>query len=303
MDLLSNSNQDDTQQLQAVELAIQSSIEQHFKEAHERVPGFYREYFLSPKHIAKRHWRHKRDIPHDIIAFPKGLWQTISRAWKNNKPHNSPVMTGKEQAILAAISNELLQLDKLYSQLTEHLHPFLPALQECETILKQPLNEEQRKAVDGFLQEKIKQLSGPREGGRDLILFLLIGAFGHHISTQATFGSALATGSALASTLYISQQSWWYGIWLQMAGVPGWVTFVGASTGLAAGIALAPLLSPLAELLINRIRGERFLHKLLDDIEQKSLKQRHDLIDTAGIVAGLSQLIPDLLALLRQLKA
>lgn len=283
--------------------AVQQAVADHFAEAHQLVPEFHRKHFLSARQVAGRHWRHKRDIPGDLLAVPKLVWQSLRRS---PKECSNKQLSGKESAVLQAIESELLRPQQLQLRLTNAITAcradWQQDWQDCSERLQHPMNQKQRDAISQFLELKAIQLSGPREGSRDLLVFLIVGAIGHQITEKVTFGSALATGSALASSLYVSQQSWWYGLWLSWNGVPAWVSWTGAVGGFATALVLTPMLSPLAELVVNRLRGERFLHELLNEIETERFHQQTNILDAAGVAAGFSQLMPDLIALLKHLK-
>ena len=85
--------------------------------------------------------------------------------------------------------------------------------------------------------------------------------------TESGFGSALATGSAIASSVYLASQSWWGALWVQIAGIPTWVTLSGALNWSCRGLAVGTALCPLGEWLVNRWRGERYLEGIIDRIE------------------------------------
>jgi len=280
-------------------------VRQHFAEAHQRVPDFCRKYLLSSHHVVARHWRHRRDIPGDLLAVPRMLGQGLKKLVKKDKACRETV-SGKEQALLAAIETELLRIDLLAQKILELIadsdQQSQRDWQQCETLLMNPMSPGQRARIKQFLLQKTQHLSGSREGSRDLLTFLLVGTVGSQLAEKVTFGSAVATGSSLAGSLYIAQQSWWYGTWLSLTGVPGWVSWAGAAGGLLACVVIAPVLSPFAELAINHIRGEKFLHNLLDEIERQSFQSQLELIDAAGVAAGFTQIIPDLFALLKHLK-
>ncbi|OZG74815.1 hypothetical protein BTA51_06675 [Hahella sp. CCB-MM4] len=284
---------------------ISQIINAHFVAAHDRVPGFYRRHFVSLKGISARHWKNKKDIPHDLISVPKTFWRMSSRLWKKGPLAPIP-LSGKEAELLLVLEQELLQLSLLQQQLNQVIERWIPEWEACETMLQEPLTDQQSELITEFLRDRLGRFGGTREGGRDLLMFLLIGGLGRqvagHLGSQITFGSAMATGAALANGVYLSQQSFWGVIWAKLTGIPAWVGWVGAGSGMLASLAAAPLLSPLAELAINRLRGERYLHKMLDQIERESFHNRGDMLDMMGPLGSLSQMAPDLLALLKQIR-
>ncbi|WLQ12815.1 hypothetical protein O5O45_24110 [Hahella aquimaris] len=285
-----------------LEQDIEQTLLRHFTEAHARVPRVYAEHMSSTKAILRRHWTHRRDIPADLMSLPRGLVRVAGKLIRRNKATAQTELSGKEQAMLRIITEELLQLPALQNQIQRLMERHIPELQECGELMRQPHMQGHQQEIQSFLSQRMQSLSGPREGGRDLLVFLLVGALGKSLGGQATFGSAIATGSAMASSLYLAQQSWWGALWVQWAGAPAWVTWSGAAAGVVAAIAIAPLLAPVSEIAVNRLRGERYLHRLVDQVQENALASKADALDAAGLLASYAQLAPDLLALLRSIR-
>ncbi len=296
----------------ALQAALNDVIEQHFDGALVRVPQVYQQFFTSPGSILKRHWRHRRDIPGDFVSLPRQLWHVgkhwVSQMMPGKKaadaseavvPQPRP-LSGKEQELHRVLYEDLLQLPALEERLLSVLSTHSSSVAECQRLLPS-LSDTQRQAVSTFLQQKMHHLTVSREGGRDMLAFFMIGLIGKSVGTDVVFGSAIATGGAIAQSVYLAQQSWWGVLWAKWAGVPTWVTVSGGVGGVLAAVAVAPLLSPIAELAMNRLRGERYLRKLVQEVKENSLHGGRDGFDLAGLMAGYAQIAPDLLVLLKSL--
>lgn len=280
----------------------QHIADQHFQEAHTRVDPIYRAQFASLRGIGARHWRNKRDIPKDLLNLPRSAWTLTRNLATRKKAAPKLAPTGKESEILSLIAEDLLQLPKLQQAFAEHLpkHPKFDqaALDELEQQLLTLKPEE----VEQHLLLAVEWLKLSQEGGRDLLLFLAIGLAGRGVADKVTFGSAAALGSALASSVYIGQQSFIAGLWAGWFGAPAWVTAAGAASGLGLMVLATPLLSPLTELGINRLRGKKVLHKLIDQAEFQFSQPGFDLASTAGRLGTFAQLTPDVIQILKQLR-
>lgn len=297
----------------AIEEQLRDIVKSHFDEAHRRVPAIYKAHFSSPKAIVKRHWRHLRDVPNDFLTIPKSTFQfakkaliqtPVARYYKAPSLKKEPQekLSGKEQAILLVIQDELLQIRELTAKLEDKVKDISPSTAEIEAIKQHPFSLEEIKAIEAFLKKRLQSYTLPREGSRDLLLFLTIGFLGKGLGQKAVFGSSIATGAALAQSLYLSHQSWWGALWLQWAGTPAWISTIGALGGISLALVLAPALSPIAEICVNRVRGEKHLHQLLDQLEQAALEHKADHLDIAGLFASYAQLAPDLLQLIKSLR-
>ncbi|ARU54646.1 hypothetical protein OLMES_0543 [Oleiphilus messinensis] len=212
-------------------------------------------------------------------------------------------LSGKEAELLQVISTELLQLDILNEKLHQALEAAVPQLQECEKLLQQQEIREQQERIVAFLHERLLHFNLPREGVRDMMMFFLIGWLGNSLGQQVAFGSSIATGAAFANGMFLSHQSLMGALWFKWAGVPAWVTVGGALGGLAATMLVAPLISPIAELGVNRLRGERYLQTMIENVHNDALEKSMDGLDMAGVLASYIQLAPDLLVLLRSMRA
>lgn len=289
---------------------LKEVINQHFAESMRRVPAVYRQHFTSPTSVVKRHWRHRKDIPSDFVSLPRHLWvggkQWVSRLRPGKKldpdydlvvPPANP-LSGKERELHRVLYEQLLQLPLLEQRLFEALGEQSDSVTECQKLLPH-LSPSQQEEVSAFLRNKLQNMTISREGGRDMLAFLMIGLIGKTAGTPVVFGSAIATGGALAQSLYLAHQSWWGALWASWTGVPAWVTVGGGVVGVVASVAVAPLLSPFAELAMNRLRGERYLRALVQDVRDNSLRAGRDGLDLAGLMAGYAQVAPDLLVMLR----
>ncbi len=287
--------------------ALGAAIRDHLQAARQRVPLVYRRHFASSSAILRRHWQHRRDVPADLVSLPRALYHGSRRLWRRG-PASSPAappggapLSRKEQAVLAILQDELLNLPGLQSTLQDLLRRHSASYAACDNLLQDATLAARLPEIEAFLASHLQRLSLPREGARDLLVFMLVGSVGKRLSHDVAFGSALATGSAIATSAYLASQSWWGAIWVQMTGIPAWVTLGGAVGGAAAALLLTPLAAPVGEWFINRWRGERYLHDTIDRIETNLLQTHADGLDFAGRLASLAQFAPDLLTLLRGL--
>lgn len=285
-----------------LEDALTQAIRRHMQGARSRVPDVYRNHLSGSRAIFIRHWQHWRDIPADLASLPRGLIRMGRKLARLKGPAAPPPLSRKEAALLEIIQTELLDLPGLQATLESVLREHSAPYAACEALLSEPTLARHLPEIDAFLARHLSRLSTPREGTRDLLVFMMIGVLGKSLSQKVVFGSALATGSAIASSVYLASQSWWGALWVQIAGIPTWVTLSGALSGVAGALLLAPLFAPLGEWLVNRWRGERYLEGIIDRIETNLLQTRADGVDFVTQLAGLAQFAPDLLALLRSFR-
>lgn len=278
----------------------------HFFESRQRLDSVYNNHFANIKAVSKRHWQYRADIPRDLLALPRSLWTQANKVlpYRNNKPSKTAEsnLSQKELAVLKIIEDELLQVGKLQELFSEHLlkHPSINKSELSElvaTLRKLPPEQSQTN-----LLKAINRLHIPQEGGREFIMFLAVGVLGRGIVDKAAFGSAAALGSAAATSVYISKQSFLAGLWLSWTGVPGWVSVVGAIGGLGSALLMAPLLSPLTEYSVNRWRAKKILTEIIDQTENQAAITEKDLATFAGKVGIYAQLIPDLLQAIKHLR-
>ncbi|GAA3947717.1 hypothetical protein [Allohahella marinimesophila] len=307
-DELNNVEQRDVQhqpERQNIEVELRAIVKTHFVAARARVGDVSKGELLSARSIARRHWQYRRDIPRDLVSMPRTVWRGMRGLLRRSGPEESgspKVLSGMEAAMLIVIRNDLLDLPGLQFKLHERLLEADPQLDDAQALLQELAGEDRLDAVERYLAGELERLSTPSEGTRDLLVFMLIGVISRGSGLNATFGSALAAGSATASAVYVASQSWWGALWLQFSGMPAWVSVAGAVGGLGVAVVLTPALAPLSEWLVNRWRGERYLHDLVDQVEHNLLENRKDGLDLAGRLAGLAQFAPDLLALLRAIR-
>ncbi|GLS24726.1 hypothetical protein [Marinibactrum halimedae] len=280
----------------------QAIVDTHFLLAHERVDPFFSHYFLSVKHVWQRHWRHKADIPQDLLNLPKSAWRLCTAPLRKGKTAPPPLMTRKEKELTERLQVELLALPTLHQQLFEHLqsHPTFCDEQwsELQSLLS-PFSEEE---AHHQLSSAINRLTITQEGGRDFLLFISLGIIGRGLSDKVAFGSAMTLGSSAATGAYMSQQGFFGGLWASWFGVPGWVSATGAVAGFGLVLIATPLLSPLTEVGINRIRGRKALTKIVDEAHQQMGHQHKDLSTLAGHLGTFMQMLPDVVQLLKHLK-
>jgi hypothetical protein len=166
-----------------------------------------------------------------------------------------------------------------------------------KTLSQLPADVARKKLV-----HSVDSLTQTHEGGRDFLLFVAIGLLGRGIIDKAAFGSAAALGSAAATSIYLSKQSFLAGVWLSWAGTPTWVSAAGAIGGVGSTILLTPLIAPITEYSVNRMRAKKMLTEIIDQTESKVAVNQKDLAKFAGQFGTYSQLIPDLIQILKHFK-
>ncbi len=276
---------------------------EHFQSARNRIEPVYETEFASFSAVSKRHWHHRRDIPQDLLTLPRSLWRGANKLVKRNTEETSATpTTGKSEAVANIIEHELLKLTDLQTAFADHLikHPnFIRAdLESLEKTLSQvPVDTARQKLMRG-----VDSLSQTHEGGRDFLLFVAIGLLGRGIVDKAAFGSAAALGSAAATSIYLSKQSFLASVWMSWAGTPTWVSAAGAIGGVGSTILLTPLIAPLTEYSVNKLRAKKLLHGIVNQAESKVAINEKDLAKFAGQFGTYAQLLPDLVQILKHLK-
>ncbi|MBN49027.1 MAG: hypothetical protein CMN85_05750 [Spongiibacteraceae bacterium] len=283
------------------EAQLDTLLEEHFSAVRERIPAFYEQHFGSLRRIASRHWQYRRDIPRDLATLPRFTWRALQRLG-GRRINTERRYSAKELALASVISGELLHMPALEEKLLRHLsqHPELDLSRqrEVQAILARysPADLEQR------LQDAVARLAVDHEGSRDVIVFLALGMLGRAVSDKIAFGSAGVLGATAAGSLYISQQSFFAGLWAKWVGVPGWVSVAGGSLGIVSLLLLTPVLAPLVEFGVNRFRAERMLGNLVDQVQQQLQHPGSDGYTLAAYTGTYIQLLPDLLNILRSLR-
>jgi len=268
-------------------------IEQHFHLAESRVDDVYQAHFSRASVIAARHWRHRRDIPGDLLVLPRTLGNLLLRRKTTARP------SGKETELRQIIELELLDLPGLELALQNH----------CEEVIRQagpdlsskPLTAAQRQDFEQYVNHQLKRLHLPGEGMREALLALTVMLSGRVLGDKALVSSAASLGSTLATSVYIGQQSWWGAFWASWFGVPGWVSWAGIGTGVASIIVLSPLIAPGIEWGMNRLRARRLLQQTVEQARAQLLqKDRLLLLSRLGVYL---QLLPDIAQYLVRLRS
>ena len=112
----------------------------------------------------------------------------------------------------------------------------------------------------------------------------------------------MGLGSMAATSLYLSQQGWWSGLMIQFLGVPGWVSVAGMMGGVAATLAIMPIISPLVETGVNRFRAQRMMLKIVESVERDMMKESTEIAGIAGRLATFIGLLPDLVQIAVKLR-
>jgi len=296
-----------TEQAKCTELAIwqrqwQIIVTEHFAAARARVDAVYQLHFASLAAVSKRHWQHRADIPRDLLNLPRAAWRLTSRIWQKHGEPGVYQATGKELALIKIINDDLLALAELQAQFHQHLqrHPNYDSevIEELESVLQQlkPDHAELK------LQIAVERLRLSHEGSRDLLLFISLGLLSRALADKVAYGGAAAIGSALATSVYLGQQSFLGTLWATWFGAPTWVAAAGAVGGIGLVLLATPLLSPLTETGINRFRAKKVLHRIVDETERQTAHAKIDLASSAGQIATYLQLIPDVVQLLKQIR-
>ncbi len=270
---------------------LEEATREHFQMCRERVPALYAEHFASLRGVARRHLRCWLDLPHDLLSIPRMIWGWVRPGKRKPAP-----LSRKELEVLQLLRDELLDLDEWIHCLGRHTR------QLGEKSTSPDHARALQQAAENYLRQELIRISLPREGSRDLVVFVLIGVAGQTLSDSITFGSALALGTALLSSWYLSTLPWWQRWWESWMGLPDWLMVGGATLGILGAIVIAPLIAPFTEWLVHRMRGPRFLAQWIDAIENQALRPKRDVVDRASPVASMAQLIPDLISLLKQIR-
>ena len=280
---------------------LQQLVKDHFVAAHQRVDIVYNKHFASLRKVFHRHWQHRRDIPRDLANIPRATWHLAKRLG-GRKVDSNLKLSQKEIAISQIMINELLQLHILEQALIEQIkkHPDTDANHWDE--LQSLINEFTPEQAQQRLQQALSRLTLTHEGSRDMLIFFTLGLVGRSFSDKLAFGSAIGLGSAAATSIYISQQSYWGALWAQWAGVPAWISVGGAIGGAVVLLAATPLVAPLAEYGVNRIRAKKFLHEVVTRVEKNILQTKPDATSVVAHIGTYIQLLPDLIQALRVIR-
>ncbi|MCD2453565.1 hypothetical protein GO003_024605 [Methylicorpusculum oleiharenae] len=277
-------------------------VESHLDEAKNRVTPVYLTYFSSPRVVLSRHWRHRGDIPKELATLPRSAWGFIkSAATRKKNQLNSVALSGKQNELYTAIEVELLDLPGLDKKLQDYVAHYQANFEAQLSGLLDGLPTHQREAVERQLAHHIERMTLPVEGSREALMFLLTGLLGKGLGASG-FGSSVATGQAAATALYTSNLSWWGSLWVSLTGVPAWVGWVGATSGLMATLIIAPFLSPLLDVGINRFRGKKMLREIIEQVRTRVIKPPNDAVDVLGKLAVYLQLLPDIIYFAAKIK-
>lgn len=281
--------------------ALEQIMSEHFSDARRRVDAVCAEQFFSFKAVTQRHWHNRKDIPQDIAAVPRAGWGLAKKLAGKGGPA-SRLPSGKEQALMNIVTTELLQLDKLSEALNGYLEKQVEAAGLTAGELASLLDKRNAPMVEEWLKQRIETHSVAQEGVRESLVFIATGLVGRAFSDKAVFGSSMGLGSMAATSLYLSHQSWWSGLMIQIFGVPGWVSVAGMMGGVMATLAIMPVISPLVETGVNRFRAQRMLIKIVDSVEQDMMKDSPEIAGIAGRLATFIGLLPDLLQIAVKLR-
>lgn len=281
-------------------------VDAHFNEAKERVTSVYLKHFAAPTVVLNRHWRHRGDIPKDLVTLPRSIWNTLKSVIPRNgkssdEKTETASLSGKQSELRDTLERELLDLGGLDKKLGDYVAQYQSDFDAQLHNLLNSLPNNQREQVKKQLSLHVERMSLPVEGSREALMFFLTGLLGKGLGSS-TFGSSIATGQAAAATIYTSNLSWWGGLWVSLTGVPGWVGVAGATSGFLAALVIAPLFAPLLEVGINRWRGEKMLLQIIDHVRTRVISPPKDSVDVLGQLAVYLQLLPDLIYFAAKIK-
>jgi len=276
-------------------------IKTHFSDAEQRVDIVYQQHFASSRAILSRHWRHKKDIPADLMALPRSLFsfgKKLTRQTASTTSENTD-RSGKQQEVYDLVYHDLLDLPGLENKLEQYLQQ---AVSDYQQQIEQhsELSDTQRKQFKQYVNHQIDRLQLTNEALREGLLAFTLMISGRILGDKAILSSAASIGGTLATSGYISQQGWLTGLWLSWMGVPGWVTVAGASAGVMGALLLSPVIAPGLEWGINRLRARKLLLQPVHNAEQQILK-KDGLLYTSRLGVYL-QLLPDLAQFIQRLK-
>ena len=285
---------------------LNSLVNLHFGRASDRVSLVYTNHFASTSVVFGRHWRNKKDIPSDLATLPRSAWRSLTTgfSFKKKLPDSSKktaTLSGKQAEIRNIVEIELLDLPGLDKEIQKYVAQYQSDFDSELNSLFAGLSDKQRSDMEHQLSEYVKRMSIPVEGAREALMFVITGLMGKGLGASG-FGSSMATGQAAATAIYMSNVSWWTGLWASLTGVPGWVSVAGATSGFIAVALIAPLFAPLLEVGINKFRGEKMLFDIVDQARTQMIKPPDDVIDVLGKLAVYLQTLPDIIVFLSKIK-
>jgi len=268
-------------------------IDGHFINAEKRVDEVCEQYFADVKTVFGRHWRHKKDIPYEIVTPFKYAFDFIAKNFFANNKTGAFPQSGKSQELVQIISEKLLDLPGLESKLSNYVAPYQKRFEQELSNILETIPSLQREKFTDELKLSIDRLQTPVDGARETALFLVAGIVGKVYS--GAFSGTFSAGAAVSEVVYISQLSWFGSLWANFFGAPAWVGWVGGIGGLLATLIVAPLLTPFIEIAINRIRAKKILRSSIKGAREKLSGNDSDAFDLAGKTAIYLQFLPDVL--------
>ena len=275
------------------DIKILNIINYHFDIAEERIEEVYSQHFSNTKTVFNRHWRHKKDIPYDFVSPFKYAYDYVARKFVPNKKCYEFPRSGKSQEMGKIFSEQLLDLPGLESEISAYVKPYQDFFEKELSDILEGVPAFQREEFSEKLKLQIDRLQTPIDGAREAALFLVAGVVGKVFS--GNFGGSIAAGSAVGQTIYFSQLSWFGSLWANIFGAPAWVGIVGGGVGFLATLILAPILTPLFEVGINRLRAKKILNLSVNSARKKLTGNDTDAFDVAGKTAIYLQFLPDIL--------
>ncbi|MBV5334566.1 MAG: hypothetical protein JZU49_02025 [Sulfuricurvum sp.] len=272
--------------------AILQIINNHFDIAELRIDEVYSQYFSDTKTVFNRHWRHKKDIPYDLVNPFKYAYEYVAKKIIPNKKLYEFPKSGKSQEMEQIFFEQLLDLSSLEREIDVYVKPYQDLFEKELSDVLETVPALQREEFSKKLKLQIDRLQTPIDGAREAALFLVAGIVGKVFS--GNFGGSIAAGSAVGQTIYLSQLSWFGSLWASIVGTPAWIGVVGGGVGLLATLIMAPILTPLFEVGINRIRAKKILKSSVSRARKKLTDNDSDAFDIAGKTSIYLQFLPDI---------
>ncbi|MHC1697573.1 MAG: hypothetical protein AB9919_05815 [Geobacteraceae bacterium] len=266
-------------------------INDHFNLADGRVDEIYEKNFSDIKEVFSRHWRHKKDIPYDMVNPVKYAYDFVVKKIAPGKKIKTFPKAGKAQEIEQIISDHLLDLPGLENKINRYVELYEKRVEQELSEILENVPALQREKFTEELILQIDRLQSPIDGAREAALCLVVGIVGKVYS--GTFCGSIGSGGAVATTIYISQLSWIGSIWANIFGAPAWIGWVGGVGGLLVTLVAAPLLTPFFEIGINKLRAKKILRSSIRSARNKLAGKDSDAINVAGKTAIYLQFLPD----------
>lgn len=280
--------------------AVSKIIKRHFESARGRVPHVSAKHFTSASEVLSRHFRNLSDVPNDFLSLLVPVWNyTAAKIVPSAKWSMNP--SGKERDLELVVAQELLHLSKLEAKLDSYIKRHSGQLVDKMRSVFSGRSEKERQRILKLIKEEVIRLNAPSEAVREVIVVGLTIAGGVAATNKFSM-SGIAIGQTVATSMYLGSASWYSAISAKIFGMPTIVTVLGGLGGFLSAAAIAPIVAPGAELVVNHFRAEQILLQIADRAESNALGKGPDCVDVASTIAKYLQFVPDVIDVLRKLK-